>query len=108
MSVRRLAAVLLGLLLAAPPMATIAGAAPQAPSAPGLQVDVDPVSGCVLAGEYPEFQGSIVPGTGVTRARLFFHSALAPDFFYVDAIQEAGRYVARLPRPRPEAGPIVY
>src|SRR5438093_2024831 len=105
MSVRRLAAVVLVLLLAAP-MATLAGAAPQAPPAPGLLVDVDPASGCVLAYEYPQLQGSIVPLTGVTRSRLFFHSALAPDFYYVEAVLEGGRYVARLPRPRPEAGPI--
>ena len=107
MSVRRLAAVVLVLLLAAP-MATLAGAAPQAPPAPGLLVDVDPASGCVLAYEYPQLQGSIVPLTGVTRSRLFFHSALGPDFYYVEAVLEGGRYVARLPRPRPEAGPIVY
>jgi len=107
MSVRRLAAVVLVLLLAAP-MATLAGAAPQAPPVPALLVDVDPASGCVLAYEYPQLQGSIVPLTGVTRSRLFFHSALGPDFYYVEAVLEGGRYVARLPRPRPEAGPIVY
>ena len=105
MSVRRLAAIVLVFLLAAPPMASVAGAA-QAPSAGGLQVDVDPTQACILAGQYPQLQGAIMPMDGVTRSRLFFHSALAPDFYYVEAVLEGGRYVARLPRPRPEAGPI--
>src|SRR5437773_7956167 len=104
MSVRRLAAIVLIVLLAAPPLVSVAGAAP--PSAGGLQVDIDPIRACILAGQYPQFQGGIVPMDGVTRSRLFFHSALAPDFYYVEAVLEGGRYVARLPRPRPEAGPI--
>jgi len=108
MSVRRLAAIVLIVLLAAPPMASVAGAAAQAPSAGGLQVNVDPLQACILAGQYPQFQGAIMPMDGVTRSRLFFHSALAPDFYYVEAVFEAGRYVARLPRPRPEAGPLSF
>ena len=107
MSVRRLAAIVLVFLLAAPPMASVAGAA-QAPSAGGLQVDVDPTQACILAGQYPQFHGAIMPMGGVTRSRLFFHSALAPDFYYVEAVLEGGRYVARLPRPRPEAGPLSF
>src|SRR3989442_5114337 len=108
MSVRRLAAIVLIALLAAPPMAAVAGAAAQAPSARGLQVNVDPTQACILAGQYPQFQGAILPMDGVTRSRLFFHSALAPDFYYVEAVQEGGRYVARLPRPRLEASPISF
>ena len=108
MRVRRLAAVVLVALLAAPPMASVARAAPPAPSAGGLQVDVDPTQACILAGQYPQFQGAIVPMDGVTRSRLFFHSALAPDFYYVEAVLEGGRYVARLPRPRLEAGPLTF
>ena len=105
MSVRRLTAIVLIVLLAAPPMASVAGAAAQAPSAGGLQVNVNPTQACILAGQYPQFQGTIVPMDGVTRSRLFFHSALAPDFYYVEAVLEGGLYVARLPRPRLEAGP---
>src|SRR5436309_9260812 len=108
MSVRRLAAIVLIVLRAAPPMASVAGAAPQPPSAGGLQVNVDPLQACILAGQYPQFQGAIVPMDGVTRSRLFFHSALAPDFYYVEAVLEGGRYVARLPRPRLEAGPLSF
>ena len=106
MSVRRLTAIVLIVLLAAPPMASVAGAAAQAPSAGGLQVNVNPTQACILAGQYPQFQGTIVPMDGVTRSRLFFHSALAPDFYYVEAVLEGGLYVARLPRPRLEAGPL--
>jgi hypothetical protein len=108
MSVRRLAAIVLIALLAAPPMASVAGAAAQAPSAGGLQVNVDPTQACILAGQYPQFQGAILPMDGVTRSRLFFHSALSPDFYYVEAVLEGRHYVARLPRPRPEAGPISF
>jgi hypothetical protein len=89
-------------------MASVADAAAQAPSAGGLQVNVDPTQACILAGQYPQFQGAIMPMDGVTRSRLFFHSALAPDFYYVEAVLEGGRYVARLPRPRLEAGPISF
>jgi len=106
MSVRRLAAVVLVLLLAAPPMASVAGAAPQVRSAGGFQVEVDPARACILAGQYSEFQGAIVPMEGVTRARLFFHSALSPDFYYVEAVLEGGRYVARLPPARLDASPV--
>jgi hypothetical protein len=108
MSVRRLAAIVLIALLAAPPMASVAGAAAQAPSAGGLLVNVDPTQACILAGQYPQLRGAIMPMDGVTRSRLFFHSALAPDFYYVEAVLEGGRYVARLPRPRLEAGPISF
>ena len=107
MSIRRLAAVVLVPLLTAPPAVSVAGAAPQSPAGT-LQVEVDPTRACVLAGEYPQFQGSIIPTSGVRRVRLFFHSALSPDFYYVESVLEGGRYVARIPRPRPEAGPISF
>ena len=107
MSVRRLAAIVLIVLLAAPPMVSVA-AAQQPPAGGELQVDIDPGRACILAGQYPQFQGGVVPMEGVTRARLFFKSALATDFYYVEAVLEGGRYVARLPRPRPEAGPLSF
>lgn len=106
MSVRRLAAIVLVPLLAAPPAVSVAGAAP--PVGGTLQVQVDPSPACVLAGEHPQFQGSVIPMSGVRRARLFFTSALSLDIYYVEAVVEGGRYVARLPRPRPEAGPITF
>jgi hypothetical protein len=108
MSVRRLAAVVLVPLLTAPPVVSVASAAPQTSSSSTLQVQVDPAPACVLAGTYPQFQGSVIPMSGVRRARLFFASALSPDIYYVEAVLEGGRYVARLPRPRPEAGPITF
>jgi len=108
MSVRRLAAMALIALLSAPRLASVAEAAPQPPSAGGLRVDVDPTRACIVVGQYPQFQGAIVPIDGVTRSRLFFHSALSNDFYYVEAVLEGGRYVARMPRPRLEAGPISF
>jgi hypothetical protein len=108
MSLRRLAALALVALLAAPPAVPVASAAPQVGSG-SLQVEVDPSPACVLAGEHPQFQGSVIPMSGVRRTRLFFTSALNPnDVYYVEAVLEGGRYVARLPRPRPEAGPFSF
>jgi hypothetical protein len=107
MSVRRLAAVVLVPLLAAPPGVSVATASPQVGGGT-LQVQVDPAPACVLAGEYPQFQGVVIPMSGIRRTRLYFTSALSPDIYYVEAVLEGGRYVARLPRPRPEAGPITF
>jgi hypothetical protein len=106
MRVRRIAATVLIGLLAAPPMASVAGAAPQPPSGGAIQVNFDPLRACILAGEYAQFQGFVTPPDGVSRARLFFHSSLSNDFYYVEAVLEGGRYVARIPRVRPNAGPL--
>lgn len=108
MSVRRLAAIVLIPLLAVPPLASVAVAAPQPPAGGGMQVQVDPTKACILAGEYPQFQGGVIPMEGVTRSRLFFHSSLSNDFYYVEAVLEGGRLVARLPRPRFDAGPLIF
>jgi len=108
MSVRRFAAIVLIGLLSSPPLASVARAAPQPPAAGTMQVDVDPVRACVLAGQYAEFQGGVNPPDGVSRARLFFHSALSNDFYYVEAVLEGGRYVARIPQARPGSGPLSF
>lgn len=92
--------------MAAPPMASVARAGPQAPSAGAMQVDVDPIRACIIAGEYSQFQGAVTPMEGISRARLFFHSSLSNDFYYVEAVLEGGRYVARIPRANPQAGPL--
>jgi hypothetical protein len=108
MSVRRLAAMVLIPLLTAPPMASIAGAAPQPPSGGGMQVQVDPIKACFLAGQYPQLKGGVVPMEGVTRSRLFFHSSLSNDFYYVEAVVEGGQLQARLPPPHLDAGPLTF
>jgi hypothetical protein len=89
-------------------MASVSMAAPQSPSAAGMEVDIDPVQACLLVGEYPQFQGVVVPMDGITRSRLFFRSSLSPDMYYVEAVRESGRYVARIPRPTRAAGPIIF
>jgi len=89
-------------------MASVAVAAPQPPSAGSMQVQLDPIKACFLVGEYPQLQGGVVPMAGVTRSRLFFHSSLSNDFYYVEAVLDGGRLVARLPRPRPEAAPLTF
>jgi hypothetical protein len=95
-------------LLAAPPMVS-AAAAPQPPSGGGMQVQVDPGKACFPVGEYPQLQGGVVPMEGVTRSRLFFRSSLSNEFYYVEAVSEGGKLVARLPRPRgPEVGPLIF
>jgi hypothetical protein len=108
MSVRRMAAIILALLLAVPPMTSMAAAAPQPPSGGGMQVRVDPIKACVLAGEYPQFEGGVVPMEGVTRSRLFFHSSLSNEFYYVEGVLEGGKLLFRMPRPRLEAGPLIF
>ncbi len=108
MSVCRPAAIVLIPLLAAPPMASVAAAAPQPPSGGSMQVEVDPTKACFVAGEYPHLQGGVVPMEGVTRSRLFFHSALSNEFYYVEAVLEGGKLGVRLPRPRMEAGPLTF
>jgi len=109
MTVRRLAIMVSGALLAAPLYVATVSAAPQSAPAGDVQVDVDPVKGCILVGEYPQFQGSVAPMEGVTRVRLFFRSALSPDFFFVEAVLEGGRYVSRIPRPTSaQTGPVQY
>lgn len=108
MGVCRLTAAVLIPLLAAPSMVSVAAAAPQPPSGGSMQVQLDPTKACFLAGEYPQLQGGVVPMEGVTRSRLFFHSSLSTEFYYVEAVLEGGRLVARLPRPRLEAAPLSF
>jgi hypothetical protein len=107
MSFRRLTVTAVALLVASAWIAT-ANAAPRASAAVDMQVGVDPMQACILAGEYPQFQGSVTPMDGVMRTRLFFKSALSPDFFFVESVFEGGRYVARIPKPNPEAGPLSF
>jgi hypothetical protein len=107
MSIHRLAAIVLVPLLVAPPSVSVASAA-QAPVGSGLEVSIDPSSACVIAGEHPQFQGSITPMSGVRQARLFFQSALSPDVYSVPAVLEGGRYVARVPCPRLDTGSFTF
>ena len=81
-----------------------------APPPPGstLQVALDSPRACLVAGEHPQLQGSILPMGGARQVRLFFRSSLNTDYYYVEAVLAGGRSMARLPCPRPEAGFITF
>jgi hypothetical protein len=83
-------------------------AAPADPAAPApLAVAHTPV-GCMVAGTNPQIGAGITPDGQVQAGRVYFHSALAGSFYYVEMMSDAGRYVGVLPKPRLDAGPITY
>jgi len=102
----RLVASALVILLAAPPFAP---AEPQDPPAAPVPLSVahSPV-GCMVAGTNPQIDAGISPDDQVQAGRVYFKSALGDAFFYVEMAPQAGRHVGVLPKPRPDAGPIMY
>lgn len=64
--------------------------------------------GCMVAGENPEIEAVIEPAFAVAHPRVYFKSAREERFHYVHMIPEIGRFVACLPEPRPDAGPVTY
>lgn len=61
---------------------------------------------CVLADKHPQIEAVIVPPE--SKARIFFKGAGGSEFYYVDMVPKVGRFVAKLPRPREQAGPLTY
>ena len=101
----RLVIFALVILLVAPPFAP---AEPQAPPAPvPLSVAASRVE-CMVAGTNPQIDAGITPEDQVQAGRVYFKSALGNDFYYVEMLLVAGRYVGVLPKPRLDAGPITY
>lgn len=86
-------------LLVASPFALPATAA-------AAEVSVQPSPACLIAGDYPQISAAVIPAGNIARVRVFFRSVLSPDYYYVEAVPQGGVWVARLPRPRPEAGPV--
>jgi hypothetical protein len=77
------------------------------PASVGPRIVHDAV-GCMAADQNPEIEAVIEPASGVTRPRVFFKSSRERRFHYVTMIPEVGRFVACLPQPRPDAGPVTY
>ena len=93
----------------APPAAAQAPAGPvwAETSGTGAQILFEPVT-CFVAGEFPLLDAGIEPVASVARARIYFKGAAGESFYYVEMLQEQGRYFGKLPRPRLEASPITY
>jgi hypothetical protein len=72
-----------------------------------LSIDHTPV-GCLVAGEHPLIDASFSPAAEAAKARVFFRSALASGYFFVEMAAEGQAYQGRLPRPKVEASPIQY
>ena len=65
--------------------------------------------GCMIAGQFPLVNARIEPAAGVARARVYFKSALSPNWYYVEMIPaEGGGFSGKLPRPKVEASPVTY
>lgn len=79
----------------------------QAPAPTGLDLQHSP-RGCVPADEHPEIDAALKPAARVKQARVYFKGAREDEFHYVEMVPEIGRYVACLPRPKKDAGPIDY
>jgi hypothetical protein len=85
-------------------------ASPLAPAAQNIQplsLVHSPV-GCMIAGTNPQLEAALTPAERVQAGRAYFRSALGDSFYYVEMTPAGDRYVGVLPRPRLDAGPIVY
>lgn len=83
------------------------GAAWAETSGAGAQILFEPVT-CFVAGEFPLLDAGMEPIASVARARVYFRGAGGQSFYYVEMVQDQGRYYGKLPRPRVEASPITY
>jgi hypothetical protein len=92
------------------PLGTVGSAAaaePIAPSTGSLYVSHEPV-GCMIADQSPQIEATVAPSSSVTTVRVYFRSALSPDLYYIAAEPRGDFYVASLPRPQLNAGPITF
>jgi hypothetical protein len=77
------------------------------PPAVGPRIAHDAL-GCMVAGENPEIEAVMEPASAVTHPRVYFKSSKESSFHYVEMLPEIGRFVACLPQPKPDAGPVTY
>jgi hypothetical protein len=85
-------------------------ALPPAPTEPVTATTIlHDAIGCMIAGQFPLVNARIEPASGVARARVYFKSALSPDWFYVEmGPLDGGGFSGKLPRPKLEASPVTY
>ena len=86
---------------------SVAAAEPVGPSTGSLQVSHEPV-GCMIADQSPQIEATVAPSWSVADVRVYFRSALSPDLYYIAAERQGDRYVASLPRPQLNAGPVTF
>jgi hypothetical protein len=84
-----------------------AAAEPVAPSTGSLHVSHEPV-GCMIADQSPQIEATIAPSSSVANVRVYFRSALSPDLYYIAAERQGDRWLASLPRPQLNAGPVSF
>jgi hypothetical protein len=84
-----------------------AAADPVAPSTGSLHVSHEPV-GCMIADRSPQIEATVAPSSSAVSVRVYFRSALSPEIYYIAAERQGDRYVASLPRPQLNAGPITF
>jgi hypothetical protein len=68
---------------------------------------------CLPNNQFPQLDATIRPGTDVQTAKVYFRSALHPDFYYVLMNRPAGAnspdlFQAILPMPSPETAKVIY
>jgi hypothetical protein len=98
-------------------VAAVIELASQAPSQAGeaaampaaITIEHTPV-GCLIEGEHPLIDAKFSPVANVAKGRVFFRSALASGFYFVEMTAQAqeAAFQGRLPRPKVEASPIQY
>ena len=86
---------------------SVAAAGPVTPSTGSLRVSHEPV-GCMIADRSPQIEATVAPSANVADVRVYFHSALSPDLYYITTQRQGDLYVASLPRPQINAGPITF
>lgn len=93
----------LGLLLAG---LALPAAAAQEPDVPVIEHHA---LRCMLKERFPLVAAAVRPASLVTRARVYFTSSAGDEYYSVD-MSPAGDEIfeARLPKPRPKAGPLFY
>jgi hypothetical protein len=62
----------------------------------------------MIADQSPEIEATVAPSSNVADVRVYFRSALSPDLYYITAERQGDRYVAGLPRPQINAGPVTF
>lgn len=71
----------------------------------GIGITLPPIK-CVLADRFPQIEAVITPPE--SKARFFFKGAGSTEYYYVEMLPKVGRFVAKLPKPKDEAGPLTY